>query len=84
MHIFLASVMFYIVIFYENINDSISYFIRFVIDCGYVKQQKYNPSSGMYSLDVVQISRYFSTASCSISLLFLCLLSSYSLQHLVI
>jgi ATP-dependent RNA helicase DHX8/PRP22 len=28
-----------------------------VIDCGYVKQRQYNPSSGMYSLDVVQISR---------------------------
>lgn len=28
-----------------------------MIDCGYVKQRQYNPSSGMYSLDVVQISR---------------------------
>jgi ATP-dependent RNA helicase DHX8/PRP22 len=31
--------------------------VVFVIDCGYVKQRQYNPSSGMYSLDVVQISR---------------------------
>ncbi|GJN28016.1 hypothetical protein PR202_gb16096 [Eleusine coracana subsp. coracana] len=31
--------------------------LPFVIDCGYVKQRQYNPSSGMYSLDVVQISR---------------------------
>ncbi|KAH9772697.1 putative pre-mRNA-splicing factor ATP-dependent RNA helicase DEAH4 [Citrus sinensis] len=29
----------------------------YVIDCGYVKQRQYNPSSGMYSLDVVQISK---------------------------
>jgi hypothetical protein len=35
----------------------IYYFTRFVIDCGYVKQRQYNPSTGMYSLDVVQISR---------------------------
>jgi hypothetical protein len=40
-----------------DFNDIISYFFRFVIDCGYVKQRQYNPSSGMYSLDVVQISR---------------------------
>lgn len=31
--------------------------IVFVIDSGYVKQRQYNPSSGMYSLDVVQISK---------------------------
>nr|CAB3489759.1 unnamed protein product [Digitaria exilis] len=31
--------------------------VVFVIDCGYVKQRQYNPSTGMYSLDVVQISR---------------------------
>ncbi|TVU25701.1 hypothetical protein EJB05_28206 [Eragrostis curvula] len=31
--------------------------VVFVIDCGYVKQRQYNPTSGMYSLDVVQISR---------------------------
>uniref|UniRef100_A0A0D9XR98 RNA helicase n=1 Tax=Leersia perrieri TaxID=77586 RepID=A0A0D9XR98_9ORYZ len=31
--------------------------VVFVIDCGYVKQRQYNPSAGMYSLDVVQISR---------------------------
>jgi len=31
---------------------------RYVIDSGYVKQRQYNPSSGMYSLDVVQISKY--------------------------
>lgn len=30
---------------------------RYVIDSGYVKQRQYNPSSGMYSLDVVQISK---------------------------
>ncbi|PKU68833.1 putative pre-mRNA-splicing factor ATP-dependent RNA helicase [Dendrobium catenatum] len=29
---------------------------RYVIDTGYVKQRQYNPSTGMYSLDVVQIS----------------------------
>ncbi|CAH9071155.1 unnamed protein product [Cuscuta europaea] len=29
----------------------------YVIDAGYVKQRQYNPSSGMYSLDVVQISK---------------------------
>nr|GMD95844.1 probable pre-mRNA-splicing factor ATP-dependent RNA helicase DEAH4 isoform X1 [Ipomoea batatas] len=29
----------------------------YVIDSGYVKQRQYNPSSGMYSLDVVQISK---------------------------
>ncbi|KAI7979374.1 putative pre-mRNA-splicing factor ATP-dependent RNA helicase DEAH4 [Camellia lanceoleosa] len=33
-------------------------FLRYVIDSGYVKQRQYNPSTGMYSLDVVQISRY--------------------------
>ncbi|KAF0897298.1 hypothetical protein E2562_035582 [Oryza meyeriana var. granulata] len=31
--------------------------VVFVIDCGYVKQRQYNPLSGMYSLDIVQISR---------------------------
>ncbi|KAI7748719.1 hypothetical protein M8C21_022259 [Ambrosia artemisiifolia] len=31
--------------------------VVYVIDSGYVKQRQYNPSSGMYSLDVVQISR---------------------------
>lgn len=30
---------------------------RYVIDSGYVKQRQYNPSTGMYSLDVVQISK---------------------------
>lgn len=30
---------------------------RYVIDSGFVKQRQYNPSTGMYSLDVVQISR---------------------------
>ncbi|TQE09274.1 hypothetical protein C1H46_005209 [Malus baccata] len=29
----------------------------YVIDSGYVKQRQYNPSTGMYSLDVVQISK---------------------------
>ncbi|GJS47882.1 probable pre-mRNA-splicing factor ATP-dependent RNA helicase DEAH4 [Tanacetum coccineum] len=29
----------------------------YVIDSGYVKQRQYNPSTGMYSLDVVEISR---------------------------
>lgn len=31
--------------------------VVYVIDSGYVKQRQYNPSTGMYSLDVVQISR---------------------------
>lgn len=31
--------------------------VVYVIDSGYVKQRQYNPSSGMYSLDVVPISR---------------------------
>ncbi|CAN8304073.1 unnamed protein product [Cochlearia groenlandica] len=31
--------------------------VVYVIDSGYVKQRQYNPTSGMYSLDVVQISR---------------------------
>ncbi|CAH9073998.1 unnamed protein product [Cuscuta epithymum] len=31
--------------------------VVYVIDAGYVKQRQYNPSSGMYSLDVVQISK---------------------------
>lgn len=31
--------------------------VVYVIDGGYVKQRQYNPSSGMYSLDVVQISK---------------------------
>ncbi|XP_047309268.1 probable pre-mRNA-splicing factor ATP-dependent RNA helicase DEAH4 [Impatiens glandulifera] len=31
--------------------------VVFVIDSGYVKQRQYNPSSGMYSLDIVQISK---------------------------
>ncbi|KAG0485877.1 hypothetical protein HPP92_009956 [Vanilla planifolia] len=31
--------------------------VVYVIDAGYVKQRQYNPSTGMYSLDVVQISR---------------------------
>lgn len=31
---------------------------RYVIDPGFVKQRQYNPSTGMYSLDVVQISKY--------------------------
>ncbi|XP_043723742.1 probable pre-mRNA-splicing factor ATP-dependent RNA helicase DEAH4 isoform X2 [Telopea speciosissima] len=31
--------------------------VVYVIDSGYVKQRQYNPSSGMYSLDIVQISR---------------------------
>ncbi|KAJ4832589.1 hypothetical protein Tsubulata_023319 [Turnera subulata] len=30
--------------------------VVYVIDCDYVKQRPYNPSTGMYSLDVVQIS----------------------------
>ncbi|CAN1152480.1 Probable pre-mRNA-splicing factor ATP-dependent RNA helicase DEAH4 [Linum perenne] len=30
---------------------------RYVIDSGYVKQRQYNPSTGMYSLDVIQISK---------------------------
>ncbi|CAN1794694.1 Probable pre-mRNA-splicing factor ATP-dependent RNA helicase DEAH4 [Linum perenne] len=29
----------------------------YVIDSGYVKQRQYNPSTGMYSLDVIQISK---------------------------
>ncbi|XP_031480979.1 probable pre-mRNA-splicing factor ATP-dependent RNA helicase DEAH4 [Nymphaea colorata] len=31
--------------------------VVYVIDAGYVKQRQYNPSTGMYSLDVVKISR---------------------------
>ncbi|KAK3228876.1 hypothetical protein Dsin_000757 [Dipteronia sinensis] len=31
--------------------------VVYVIDAGYVKQRQYNPSTGMYSLDVVQISK---------------------------
>ncbi|KAK1266012.1 putative pre-mRNA-splicing factor ATP-dependent RNA helicase [Acorus gramineus] len=31
--------------------------IVYVIDCGYVKQRQYNPTTGIYSLDTVQISR---------------------------
>ncbi|XP_058194866.1 probable pre-mRNA-splicing factor ATP-dependent RNA helicase DEAH4 [Rhododendron vialii] len=31
--------------------------VVYVIDSGYVKQRQYNPSTGMYSLDVVPISR---------------------------
>ncbi|PWA36213.1 RNA helicase family protein [Artemisia annua] len=31
--------------------------VVYVIDSGYVKQRQYNPSTGMYSLDVVEISR---------------------------
>ncbi|KAK4790187.1 hypothetical protein SAY86_017491 [Trapa natans] len=31
--------------------------VVYVIDSGYVKQRQYNPTSGMYSLDVVQISK---------------------------
>lgn len=31
--------------------------VVYVIDSGYVKQRQYNPSSRMYSLDVVQISK---------------------------
>ncbi|CAN1794693.1 Probable pre-mRNA-splicing factor ATP-dependent RNA helicase DEAH4, partial [Linum perenne] len=31
--------------------------VVYVIDSGYVKQRQYNPSTGMYSLDVIQISK---------------------------
>lgn len=31
--------------------------VVYVIDSGYVKQRQYNPQTGMYSLDVVKISR---------------------------
>ncbi|CAN6449195.1 unnamed protein product [Victoria cruziana] len=31
--------------------------VVYVIDAGYVKQRQYNPSTGMYSLDIVKISR---------------------------
>jgi ATP-dependent RNA helicase DHX8/PRP22 len=31
--------------------------VVYVIDSGYVKQRQYNPSSGMFSLDVIQISK---------------------------
>ncbi|GKF21705.1 probable pre-mRNA-splicing factor ATP-dependent RNA helicase DEAH4 [Tanacetum coccineum] len=37
---------------FSNSNDN----HRYVIDSGYVKQRQYNPSTGMYSLDVVEIS----------------------------
>ncbi|KAG6518817.1 hypothetical protein ZIOFF_022298 [Zingiber officinale] len=42
---------------------------RYVIDSGFVKQRQYNPSTGMYSLDIVQISSHvmflLSFLSCS-------------------
>jgi hypothetical protein len=79
MQIFLTLWCFFLVIFQKHINDIISYFLRFVIDCGYVKQRQYNPSSGMYSLDVVQISRYFFDCTLfSVTSVFMS--SSYSLQ----
>ncbi|KAG6757239.1 hypothetical protein POTOM_037545 [Populus tomentosa] len=31
--------------------------VVYVIDSGYVKQRQYNPSTGMYSLDIIQISK---------------------------
>ncbi|EOY00857.1 PREDICTED: probable pre-mRNA-splicing factor ATP-dependent RNA helicase DEAH4 isoform X2 [Theobroma cacao] len=31
--------------------------VVYVIDSGYVKQRQYNPATGMYSLDVVQVSK---------------------------
>ncbi|KAF5197860.1 Atp-dependent rna helicase dhx8 [Thalictrum thalictroides] len=31
--------------------------VVYVIDSGFVKQRQYNPATGMYSLDIVQISR---------------------------
>ncbi|XP_030459920.1 probable pre-mRNA-splicing factor ATP-dependent RNA helicase DEAH4 [Syzygium oleosum] len=31
--------------------------VVYVVDSGYVKQRGYNPSTGMYSLDVVQVSK---------------------------
>ncbi|KAI3880903.1 hypothetical protein MKX03_032728 [Papaver bracteatum] len=31
--------------------------VVYVIDSGYVKQRQYNPSTGMYSLEIVQISK---------------------------
>uniref|UniRef100_A0A6N2N1E0 RNA helicase n=1 Tax=Salix viminalis TaxID=40686 RepID=A0A6N2N1E0_SALVM len=34
--------------------------VVYVIDSGYVKQRQYNPSTGMYSLDIVQISKQIS------------------------
>lgn len=40
------------IVFLYNLVD-----IRYVIDAGYVKQRQYNPSTGMYSLEVVQISK---------------------------
>ncbi|KAJ8569699.1 hypothetical protein K7X08_006276 [Anisodus acutangulus] len=36
--------------------------VMYVIDSGYVKQRQYNPSTGMYSLEVVQISKVISTS----------------------
>ncbi|RZS17425.1 hypothetical protein BHM03_00049561 [Ensete ventricosum] len=35
----------------------LSEYVTYVIDSGFVKQRQYNPSTGMYSLDIVQISR---------------------------
>ncbi|PIN24636.1 DEAH-box RNA helicase [Handroanthus impetiginosus] len=35
--------------------------VVYVIDTGFVKQRQYNPSTGMYSLDVVQISKVQAT-----------------------
>ncbi|GMN49177.1 hypothetical protein TIFTF001_018349 [Ficus carica] len=37
--------------------------VVYVIDSGYVKQRQYNPLTGMYSLDVVQISNMISVIS---------------------
>ncbi|MBA0648802.1 hypothetical protein Goklo_016447, partial [Gossypium klotzschianum] len=40
-----------------KVKDNYLYIDRYVIDSGYVKQRQYNPATGMYSLDVVQISK---------------------------
>lgn len=40
-----------------SLESNYLYIDRYVVDSGYVKQRQYNPATGMYSLDVVQISK---------------------------
>lgn len=49
--------VFFLVISSFIFNKETSFYGRYVIDSGYVKQRQYNPVTGMYSLDVVQISK---------------------------
>lgn len=43
--------------FVYSVSENVFMYFRYVVDSGYVKQRQYNPSAGMYSLDVVQISK---------------------------